>query len=94
MMTRNQFDDLVNYIRYRPEEAQRLREALGAVAPGQSKWVTATEAGELIGKSGKWIREHMFLFPQAMQVRRGSQFCWMLVEEEVRQQYETFLKNN
>ena len=53
-MKRTEFNDLIAYLKNRPEEAKRLREVLGAMEPRTIPvWITATMAGELIGKSGK-----------------------------------------
>lgn len=91
-MNRRQFSDLVAYIKNRPEEAARLREALGeACARHESNiWLSATKAGELIGRSSKWVREHISLFPSATQMNGA----WLLRKSEVLTNFDIYIANN
>ena len=94
-MKRQDFNNLINYLKNRPEEVQRLREVLGAEPPKPATvWLSATDAGKEIGKSGSWIRQHIDLWPSAKRVQRGSRFAWMLKREEMRTQYNIWLFNN
>lgn len=106
-MSKKEFNDLINYMRNRPGERDRLIEALGlgqaspeegisiAVKSQPSKsitWVTVRQAGEAIGRSGKWVREHMHLFPSSMKTREGrGSWKYLLQLDEVTAQYEHYL---
>lgn len=96
-MNRTAFNELIAYMRNRPEEARRLREVLDDAleqerAENAERWLTAKQAAELIGKSSRWIREHIHIFGTAKQVARGSkQYGWMMKEGDVRQAYELFI---
>ena len=95
-MKRTEFNELITYLKNRPEEARRLREVLGTdslkiLAP---VWLTAKQAGESINKSASWIRKHMDLFPGAVKVQRGQRFAWMFRRDEVRTQYNVWIFNN
>ena len=94
-MKRTEFNELIAYLKNRPEEAKRLREVLGALEPRTIPvWITATMAGELIGKSGKWVREHIDLFPTARTVQRGTKQKWLINKDEVMPQFNVWLFNN
>lgn len=94
-MNRREFSELVAYIRNRPDEARRLREVLGEIAQQQPKiWISADKAGAMIGKSGKWIRTHIDLFPTAKQVAYGNGFAWQIAQDEVATQYNVYKINN
>lgn len=64
-MTKKEFSAIINYIKNRPEEAARLREVLGfstdtpSVAASNVTWVSASELGELIGKSSTVVRRKL-----------------------------------
>lgn len=106
-MSKKEFNDLINYMRNRPGERDRLIEALGLgqaspeegisiaskTQPCKSiTWVTVRQAGEAIGRSGKWVREHMHLFPSAMKTREGrGSWRYLLQLDEVTAQYEHYL---
>lgn len=109
-MSKKEFNDLINYMRNRPGERDRLIEALGlgrasqeegssktsavknGVAAKSITWVTVSQAGEAIGRSGKWVREHMHLFPSAMKTREGrGSWRYLLQLDEVTAQYEHYL---
>ena len=92
-MNRREFSDLVAYIKNRPDEAKRLREALGEAVSNadHNVWLSAQRAGELIGKSGKWVREHLDLFPSATQM--GGRNAWLVRKSEVVTNYNIYLTN-
>ena len=92
-MNKSTFADLVNYIKNRPEEARKLRDALalGADRVEYNLWLSATTAGELIGKSGKWVREHTHLFPSAF--KSGSKGTWFVKKGELLRNYENYIRN-
>lgn len=91
-MNKSTFADLVNYIKNRPEEAKKLRDALalGADKAECNLWLSAASAGELIGKSGKWVREHTHLFPSAFQ--SGIKGTWFVKKGELLRNYEMYIK--
>ena len=98
-MNRREFSDLVAYLKNRPEEAQRLRKVLDVAAEDnrreeRERWLTASEAGEMIGKSGKWVREHLDLFTTAKQVARANGFAWVMQAQDVRQSYDIYMITN
>ena len=95
-MKRQEFEDMINYIKNRPEAARRLREALAlAETPKEDLWVPASKAARMVGKSCRWIRAHIDLFPSAKQVERGNeQFTWMIKESEVITQYNVWAFNH
>ena len=98
-MNRREFSELVAYIRNRPEEAQRLRKVLDLAAEDnrreeRERWLTASEAGEMIGKSSKWVREHLDLFTTAKQVARTNGFAWVMQAQDVRQSYDIYIRTN
>lgn len=98
-MNKSEFGALLSYLKNRPEEAQRLRKVLDLAAEDnqreeRERWLTATEAGEMIGKSSKWVREHLDLFTTAKQVARTNGFAWVMQAQDVRQSYDIYIRTN
>lgn len=93
MINRIQFNGLLSYLKARPNEAERMREALGIKAEEEPKveWITATEAGTLIGKSAKWVKEHLVMFPSARRVQQGTRYAYLFDKSEVALSYENFI---
>lgn len=94
-MKKAEFNDLLNYLKNRPEEVARLKAVLGAETPKATPvWVTAKAAGDTIGKSGSWVRKHIDLFPSARTVQRGGRDVWLINRDEVKTQYNIYLFNH
>lgn len=76
MMNKIQFNDLINYLKNRPSEAQRLAAlVLGAkVAEPEKKqireWLTIKEVGERVGRGKSWVVGIMDLLPEEAKMRR------------------------
>ncbi len=75
-MNRREFNELINYISNRPEEALRLEavimkakgKTLGQVTDVErdsSRWLTASEVGREMGRSHQWVKDKDKILPDS-----------------------------
>ena len=82
-MNRREFNELINYISNRPDEALRLEAVINKAKMGKtpgrvtdverdsSRWLTASEVGKEMGRSHQWVKDKDKILPDSAK-RRGA----------------------
>lgn len=105
-MTQKDFHNILNYLRCHPSDTLKLAtiiseslsmqadtesgcESLSAIK-NESQWISAREAGSLIGKSSTWVRRMLRegLFGSTRQTGRGD---YKFLREEVLADYNSYV---
>lgn len=86
-MDRAKSKELINYFRNRPKEARELAEILlksigkdkrekEDTERGATRWLTASEVGKEMGRTGQWVKDRDDIIPESAK-RRGTRNCHM-----------------
>lgn len=95
-MNKRVFNELLIWLRNRPDDAKMLAEVLG-VKPEQEQeectWIGMRDAAEWLGKSVSWLKANRGLFPSTFKTEQaGGRYAYKFKKEELRPTYEAFLK--